>query len=89
MHCVKYSKEYICRKGHLLLNASQVNLRQAVLNNITDSTKNDLRETIVDAVQSGEDKILPGLGVLFEVLWNKSDPLKQGEMIEALYNGIH
>jgi small acid-soluble spore protein I (minor) len=71
------------------MNPSDVNLRRAVLDNLTDSTVNDLRETILDAVQSGEDKILPGLGVLFELLWQNSDPSEQGRIIQAVYKGIH
>jgi small acid-soluble spore protein I (minor) len=71
------------------MNPSDVNLRRAVLDNLTDSTINDLRETILDAVQSGEDKILPGLGVLFEVLWQNSNPSDQGRIIQAVHKGIH
>jgi small acid-soluble spore protein I (minor) len=70
------------------MNISQVNLRQAVIDNVHDSSPAELRETIVDAIGSGEDKTLPGLGVLFEVLWHQSNPLKQTEMIQALHQGL-
>ncbi|MES9673539.1 small acid-soluble spore protein SspI, partial [Bacillus pseudomycoides] len=45
------------------------NLRGAVLANIAGNTQGELQETIVEAIQSGEEKMLPGLGVLFEVIW--------------------
>lgn len=70
------------------MNISQVNLRKAVIDNVSDSSISELRETIIDAIQSGEDKTLPGLGVLFEVLWNQSDPAKQGEILQILHQGI-
>lgn len=70
------------------MNISQVNLRQAVIDNVSDSSVSDLRDTILDAIQSGEDKTLPGLGVLFEVLWKQSDLSKQSEMLQTLHKGI-
>ncbi|PGD88409.1 small acid-soluble spore protein SspI, partial [Bacillus toyonensis] len=45
------------------------NLRGAVLANVSGNSQDQLQETIVDAIQSGEEKMLPGLGVLFEVIW--------------------
>ncbi len=70
------------------MNISQVNLRQAVIDNVSDSSVSDLRDTILDAIQSGEDKTLPGLGVLFEILWKQSDLAKQSEMLQTLHQGI-
>ncbi len=70
------------------MNISQVNLRQAVVDNVQDSSPQELRETIVDAIDSGEDKTLPGLGVLFEVLWQQSNPLKQSELVQAIHQGL-
>lgn len=46
-----------------------LNLRNAVIANVTGNNQDQLEHTIVDAIQSGEEKMLPGLGVLFEVLW--------------------
>lgn len=71
-----------------MMNISQVNLRQAVIDNVHDSSQKDLRETIMDAVQSGEDKTLPGLGVLFEIMWNGANPIKQNEMVQSIYEGL-
>ena len=42
-----------------------LNLREAIRNNMEGSDENQIRDTIVDAIQSGEEKMLPGLGVLF------------------------
>lgn len=46
-----------------------LNLRHAVIANVTGNNQEQLEHTIVDAIQSGEEKMLPGLGVLFEVIW--------------------
>lgn len=65
-----------------------LNLRNAIISNIATNDQNQLEATIVDAIQSGEEKMLPGLGVLFELIWNQSDAQEKQEMIEALEQGV-
>lgn len=48
-----------------------LNLRHAVIANVSGNSQEELEHTIVDAIQSGEEKMLPGLGVLFEVIWQR------------------
>ena len=64
------------------------NLRGAVLANVSGNTQDQLQETIVDAIQSGEEKMLPGLGVLFEVIWKNADENEKHEMLETLEQGL-
>ena len=65
-----------------------LNLRNAIIHNVTGNTQEQLEDTIVDAIQTGEEKMLPGLGVLFEVIWkNASDQDKQ-DMLQTLENGL-
>lgn len=63
-------------------------LRAAILNNIKGSSEKQLEETIVDAIQSGEEKMLPGLGVLFEVLWNNSTKQEQKLVLKNIASGL-
>lgn len=65
-----------------------LNLRNAVIHNVSGNTQDQLEDTIVDAIQNGEEKMLPGLGVLFEVIWNNSSEQEKKEMLEALENGL-
>jgi small acid-soluble spore protein I (minor) len=65
-----------------------LNLRNAILHNIASNDQSQLEATIVDAIQSGEEKMLPGLGVLFELIWNQSDAQDKQEMVEALEQGV-
>lgn len=65
-----------------------LNLRQAILDNIATNDHQQLEATIVDAIQKGEEKMLPGLGVLFELIWNESAAQERQEMIGALEQGI-
>lgn len=64
------------------------NLRGAILANVANSTEDDVKETIVDAVQSGEEKMLPGLGVLFEVYWQQADENSKQQVISTITQGL-
>ncbi|HZG73439.1 MAG TPA: small acid-soluble spore protein SspI [Chondromyces sp.] len=63
-------------------------LRNAVLNNVSGSTEEDLKNTIVDAIQRGEEKMLPGLGVLFEVFWKNASNQEQNTVLETMAEGL-
>jgi small acid-soluble spore protein I (minor) len=65
-----------------------LNLRNAILHNVSGNTQDQLQDTIVDAIQSGEEKMLPGLGVLFEVIWQNSSEDEKKEMLEVLEKGV-
>ncbi len=65
-----------------------LNLRNAIMDNISNNSKMELEDTIVDAIQNGEEKMLPGLGVLFEVIWNHSDEEKKEVMLATLEQGV-
>ena len=64
------------------------NLRTAIIQNISDNTQDQLKDTIVDAIQSGEEKMLPGLGVLFEIIWNNATAEEREQMLENLAEGL-
>lgn len=64
------------------------NIRGAVLHNITGNNSDQLEATIIDAIQSGEEKVLPGLGVLLEVFWNHASEQQKNEVLSVLENGV-
>ncbi len=65
-----------------------LNLRNAIIHNVSGNTQAQLEDTIVDAISTGEEKMLPGLGVLFEVIWNNSSEQDKQEMLESLESGL-
>ncbi|WP_257346506.1 small acid-soluble spore protein SspI [Pseudalkalibacillus decolorationis] len=65
-----------------------LNLRKAILANVSGNNREQLESTILEAIQSGEEKMLPGLGVLFEVIWQHSDEQEKDEMLETLSSGL-
>jgi small acid-soluble spore protein I (minor) len=65
-----------------------LNLRNAVITNVAGNSQDELKDTIVDAIQNGEEKMLPGLGVLFEVIWQNASEEERQEMLNALESGL-
>lgn len=65
-----------------------LNLRNAIKHNVANNTQEQLEDTIVDAIQNGEEKMLPGLGVLFEVIWQNSSEQEKREMLQTLESGL-
>lgn len=65
-----------------------IDLRKAILHNIKENTPEELEATIVDAISLGEEKVLPGLGYLFEMIWKQSEEEERAQMIEALAEGV-
>ena len=65
-----------------------LNLRNAVISNVAGNSQDELKDMIVDAIQNGEEKMLPGLGVLFEVIWQNASEEEKQEMLNALEDGL-
>jgi small acid-soluble spore protein I (minor) len=65
-----------------------LNLRNAIVHNVSGNSQAELEDTIVDAITNGEEKMLPGLGVLFEIIWKNSSEDEKKEMLTALESGL-
>ena len=50
-----------------------MNIRQALIDRLKDSTASELGQIINDGIASKEETILPGLGVLFELYYHSLD----------------
>lgn len=64
-----------------------VNIREYIINNFKDSSKDEIKEIIVASINSKDDVVLPGMGVLFEVLW-KNEVLQE-KIIDTIFNNIN
>lgn len=64
------------------------NIRGAVLHNIKDMNQQELKQMVQDSIQEGDEKLLPGLGVLFEVIWKNSPQEEQAQMMEILQQNL-
>ena len=50
---------------------NNIDVREYIKNNFKDSNTEELQKSIEESISSHEDDPLIGLGVLFELLWNK------------------
>ena len=60
-----------------------LNLRQAIIQRVQDKTNEELHEVIESSVGS-EERVLPGLGVLFEIIWQHCEENIQQELVATL-----
>lgn len=58
-------------------------LRQAILERVKDLTEDELREVVQESTGSDE-RSLPGLGVLFEIMWEHLDERTKKKLIVTL-----
>ncbi|WP_027090718.1 small acid-soluble spore protein SspI [Thomasclavelia saccharogumia] len=63
-----------------------MDIRNALLTKLHDSSFNELKEIINEGIASKEETILPGLGVLFEKYYNSLNNTQKDEMINSLCN---
>lgn len=61
-------------------------IRGAVIHNIQNMSPQELENMVNDSIERGEEKLLPGLGVLFEVIWENCDQKQKDEMIHTLHD---
>lgn len=50
-----------------------IDIRKSILDNFKNTTVEDLRNSIEESIKDNEEITLPGLGVMFEILWNNID----------------
>jgi small acid-soluble spore protein I (minor) len=66
-----------------------INIRSAVLNNLKSANYDTVSATIEDAMTIEEEKVLPGLGVVFEVLWKKATPDLKSTIINNIVSAVN
>lgn len=63
-----------------------MNIREHIINNFKNSSIEEIEESINDAINDKDEITLPGLGVLFEILWKNSKEKK--ELIKVIKKGL-
>ena len=61
-----------------------IDIRGYINENFTNNTKDELKESILESIESKDEEILPGLGVFFELIWENASQDLKNEMIETL-----
>ncbi len=64
-----------------------IDLRQAIINRVKNKTEDELLDVINSSI-GGDDKALPGLGVLFEIIWEHLPQPMQQELVNTLRTSL-
>ncbi|WP_025690049.1 small acid-soluble spore protein SspI [Paenibacillus zanthoxyli] len=64
-----------------------LDLRQAVIHKVQGHSKEELRE-MIDGSIDGPETALPGLGVVFEIIWKDLDPAKKDNVVTMLHEHL-
>ncbi|MFI2857820.1 small acid-soluble spore protein SspI [Paenibacillus sp. JSM ZJ436] len=64
-----------------------LDLRQAVIHKVHDQDEQQLRSMIEGSVD-GPEAALPGLGVMFEMMWKDMKEAEQADLISSLHDHL-
>jgi small acid-soluble spore protein I (minor) len=65
-----------------------LSLRQAIINRVDGKSTDDIQEVIENSIGNAE-VLLPGLGVLFEIIWSNSEENDRFNMVNTLHEHLH
>lgn len=63
-----------------------MNIREHIISNFKNSTIDEIKESITEAINESDEITLPGLGVLFEILWNNFKD--KDSLLKAIKKGL-
>lgn len=61
-----------------------MDIREYIKQNFEADTEDEIINTIQSSIDSKDEVILPGLGVMFELIWNNVDDSKRKELISII-----
>ncbi len=64
-----------------------LNLRQAIMERVKNLSEEELRDVVESSIGSDE-RSLPGLGVLFEIIWGNLDREAQDQLVSTLQSHL-
>lgn len=64
-----------------------LDLRQAIIRRVHDKSNEDLFD-IIDSSVGADERTLPGLGVLFELIWQDTPPEGRQRMVDTLHRHL-
>lgn len=65
-----------------------VNIREYIRNNFKKADASEIEESIKSSISSNDEVILPGLGVLFEIVWQNCSEDVKNNILQTLVNNI-
>lgn len=63
-------------------------IRKYIIENFKDSSSEEIEESINESINSKDEVVLPGLGVMMEIVWNNSSDNTKKEIIKTIHDTI-
>lgn len=65
-----------------------IDIRKSIKNNFENSTIEEIKESIENSIKDKDEITLPGLGVFFEIIWEKSREEEKNNILNTLKKGL-
>ncbi len=65
-----------------------IDIRENIINKIKNDNEEEIIKTINESVITGDDLVLPGLGVLLELFWNELSNNEKTNIANIIKNSI-
>lgn len=66
----------------------KMSIRDYVVDNFKDEDIDGLTSAIEDSIEEQDEMTLPGLGVLFEILWKNSNTKEKDNIKQTIYTSL-
>lgn len=66
---------------------NNIDLRQAIINRVQGMSNAELTDVIEGSI-GHDERALPGLGVLFEMIWQKCSDSDQSHLVQLLHDRL-
>lgn len=66
-----------------------MSIKDYIINNFKGSSKQELKESIEESINSNDEVVLPGLGVLFSLLWENCEEDFKNKILDELEKKIN
>lgn len=65
-----------------------IDLRSIILDNLKGSKAEEIQEYIQETIDMREEEALPGMGILFELVWKNSSEAEKSSMLEKIVKAL-
>ncbi|HHW02088.1 MAG TPA: small acid-soluble spore protein SspI [Thermoanaerobacterales bacterium] len=66
-----------------------IDIRSLVLKNLAGSSRDEVEGYINETIETREEEALPGMGILFETVWQKSNEKERNSMMDKIMETIN
>lgn len=65
-----------------------IDIRKSIIDNFKNSSKDEIKESIISSLKMNEEITLPGMGVFFEILWQNCSNELKNEIINIISDNL-